>query len=275
MRVRGVLAVATLMAALGIAAAHAAEPGFATVKVNLRTGPDTDFPSIGTIPEGERLHVEGCLHDKSWCDVRWGQERGWIYGEYVDFDQSGKMVPLPDYGAKYFHVPLVTFAARDYWNRYYVGRPWYADRDRWFAYQWRARPDWHAPPSGQRQPGWWRPGYVPPPGISPPPGPGWHPAHGTPRDNPHNDHNRRHDDRHDERHNDGPGPGPVEGHDHDHDRHEHVHDRHHDHHGKRHHGHHHKHGQHGHGHRHHKHAHHGHGHHHHKHGHHGHHGHRR
>ena len=109
-------------------------PGFSTANVNIRTGPDIDFPSVGVIPEGEPLSIEGCLRDESWCDVRWDGGRGWVYSEYLAFDDRGEMVPLPDVGAAYFRIPFITFVARDYWDRYYVGRPWYRDRARWYGY---------------------------------------------------------------------------------------------------------------------------------------------
>ena len=172
MKLRALFAAAALATVFGSAAAHA-EPGYATANVNMRTGPDIDFPSIGVIPEGEPIHVAGCLRDESWCDVRWGPDRGWVYSEYIAFAYRGSMVPLPDYGPAYFSIPFVTFAVRDYWDRYYVGRPWYRDRSRWYSYSWRPRRDWHAPPPGPRTPGWWRRGYVAPPGMRPPPDRGW------------------------------------------------------------------------------------------------------
>ena len=172
MRFRTLIAAAVAAVALGVAAAHAT-PGFATANVNIRTGPDIDFPSVGVIPEGEPLGIEGCLRDESWCDVHWEGGRGWVYSEYLAFDDRGQMVPLPDVGPAYFRIPFVTFVARDYWDRYYVGRPWYRDRARWYAYTIRPRIGWRAPPPGPRRAGWWREGYRAPIGMGPPPGYGW------------------------------------------------------------------------------------------------------
>lgn len=203
MRLRTILAAAALMTAFGAAAAHA-DPGYSTANVNMRTGPDTDFPSIGVIPEGEPIYVEGCLRDESWCDVRWGPERGWVYSEYIAFDYRGDMVALPDYGPAFFRIPFVAFAARDYWDRYYVGRPWYRDRNRWFAFKVRPRVGWHAPPAGKRNAGWWRSGYHAPAGMRPPPERGWRrPARVERRDDRHDrrdDRGDRRDDRRDDRH---------------------------------------------------------------------------
>ncbi len=167
------LGAALALAMLGAAAAHAATPGYATANVNMRTGPDTEFPSVGVIPEGDDLYVKGCLRDESWCDVLWDGSRGWVYSEYLAFDYRGEMTPLPDVGLSVFGIPIVSFAAHDYWGRYYVGRPWYKDRARWESYRWRPRAGWHAPPPGPRKSGWWRSGYQAPKGMGAPPDRGW------------------------------------------------------------------------------------------------------
>lgn len=167
-RLKLMIGVIAGLAMMGAAAAHAA-PGVSTANVNVRTGPDTDFPSVGVIPEGDDVEIAGCLRDESWCDVIWAGNRGWVYSEYLAFDQRGEYVPLPDVGPEAFHVPFVTFVASDYWGRYYVGRPWWGERDRWYAYKVRPRVGWHAPPPGPRRAGWWRSGYHAPHGMGPPP----------------------------------------------------------------------------------------------------------
>lgn len=200
MKLRALMAIAALATGLGTVAAQA-EPGYATAYVNMRTGPDIDFPSLGVIPEGEPIYVEGCLRDESWCDVRWGPDRGWVFSEYIAFEYRGAMVPLPDYGPEYFRIPFVTFVVRDYWDRWYVGRPWYRDRSRWYAYHWQPRRGWHAPPPGPRRPGWWRSGYVAPPGMRPPPDHGWRrPARVERREDRRDDRFERREDRRDDRH---------------------------------------------------------------------------
>jgi len=174
MRLNKAMGIAAAIALLGPAvdAAQAAQ-GFATANVNIRTGPDTEFPSVGVIPEGTPVDVGGCLRDESWCDVRWGSEQGWVFSEYLALSYRGEMTPLPDVGLGGFHIPVVRFQAGDYWSRYYVGRPWYKDRSRWVAYKPRPRAGWRAPPPGARSPGWWRSGYQAPRGMRPPPDRGW------------------------------------------------------------------------------------------------------
>ena len=199
MIVRRLIVAVVAIATLGIAAAQA-DPGYSTANVNMRTGPDIDFPSIGVVPEGEPIYIEGCLRDEFWCDVRWGPERGWVYSEYIAFDYRGEMVALPDLGLSVFRIPIVSFAARDYWGRYYVGRPWYRDRDRWYAYRVRPRVGWRAPPPGPRRAGWWRDGYSAPRGMRAPPDRGWRrPIRVERRDDRRDDRGDRRDDRRDDR----------------------------------------------------------------------------
>jgi uncharacterized protein YraI len=167
------LASAVLALSMTGALAAQAAPGFTTANVNHRTGPDTDFPSMGVIPEGEPVDIRGCLRDESWCDVIAGGNRGWVFSEYLAFSYRGEYVPLPDVGLSVARIPIITFSAGTYWGRHYKGRPWYKDHDRWVKFKPRPRPGWHAPPPGPRKAGWWRQGYQAPKGMKGPPDRGW------------------------------------------------------------------------------------------------------
>ena len=161
----------------GSAAAMAA-PGFSTGNVNMRAGPDTVYPRVAVIPRGQPVEIVGCLENQSWCDVIWGPNRGWVFGEYLGFVYQGRQVLVPEY-APVIGIPVVGFAFGSYWNSYYRGAPWWNQYGRWQYYQPRPRPGWGPPPPGPgpRPPGWWRPGYLPGPGYGPgpgyPPNPGW------------------------------------------------------------------------------------------------------
>ncbi len=183
-----VLRLAGLAAGLalgGMGVAQAA-PGYATANVNLRSGPDTSFPAVVVIPDGASVNIEGCLRDESWCDVRWGPNRGWVYSTYLAAPYQGRRELVPDWGLAAIGIPVIAFAASDYWGRHYVNQPWYGDRYRWYNYQPRPRPNWRPPPPGPRPAGWWRPGYAPPrpvvvtPGRPGGPGPARPPVAGGP-----------------------------------------------------------------------------------------------
>lgn len=160
-------------AVIGATAAQAAAPGYTTADVNIRTGPDVDFPSIDVIPEGDDIDVVGCLRDESWCDVAWDGARGWVYSEYLAFDHRGETVLLPDIGPSVLSIPLIAFAAANYWDRHYIGRPWYKDRRRWYTFKVRPRAGWRRPPAGPRRRGWWRNEYRVPRGMRAAPARNW------------------------------------------------------------------------------------------------------
>ncbi|MFG1423280.1 SH3 domain-containing protein [Roseixanthobacter liquoris] len=165
-----------------LAGAAQASPGFTTADVNMRAGPDTQYPRVTVLPEGAPVEIFGCLSNQSWCDVAWGPNRGWVYGEYLALDYRGERVLVPEY-APVIGIPVVGFNFGNYWGRYYRGAPWWNQYNRWQYYNPRPRPGWGVPPPGPgpRPPGWWnhpgRPGY---PVVGPgrpgyPGGPGYHP----------------------------------------------------------------------------------------------------
>lgn len=117
------LAVFSAVCALPVAASAA--PAQVTANVNLRAGPSTQYYPILVLPAGARVEVFGCLSGYSWCDVGWGNNRGWISSRYISTFYSG-----PSYRPRPARpVPSVTFNF-SYWDNHYAGRPWYRDRPR-------------------------------------------------------------------------------------------------------------------------------------------------
>ena len=121
------------LASLSLAApalAHAAD-GYVTGNVNLRAGPAPDYPLIALIPAGTEVDVQGCTEGWEWCDVIAYGNRGWVAGNYVEYEYQDQPVLLPAYGAQ-IGIPIVTFVIGDYWGSHYRGRPFYRERDRWY-----------------------------------------------------------------------------------------------------------------------------------------------
>jgi uncharacterized protein YraI len=116
-----------LLTALGVASAQNA---FTSRPMNVRAGPNRDYPLVAQLDQGAPLDLHGCLNDWSWCDVSFDDTRGWIYAGGVSFVYEGGRVPIYSYGPR-LGLPIITFSLMAYWGDYYRGRPWYAQRNDW------------------------------------------------------------------------------------------------------------------------------------------------
>lgn len=131
----------SLLALLATVPLHATTvTGYVSVNVHLRAGPDIGYPSVVIVPAGTIVQIEGCIDDWAWCDVVYGSDRGWIAGTYLQDEYAGQPVLVPAYGAR-LGIPVVSFSITAYWGRYYVDRPFYRERERWYRH-----PPRHAPP---------------------------------------------------------------------------------------------------------------------------------
>ncbi len=147
-----VLAASMLAALVALPAIAEAAEGFATANVNMRSGPSTAYPAVTMIPVGAPLQINGCLNETPWCDVSFYGGRGWVAGRYIQATYQSRRIYV---GPQYYRplgIPTVVFNFDDYWGRYYRGRDFYRDRDRW-----RRGPGWvdRRPDSGwDRNQGW-------------------------------------------------------------------------------------------------------------------------
>jgi uncharacterized protein YraI len=77
-------AAAVIVAVLAPEHALAARPnGYPISNVNLRAGPDTDYPVIVTVRNRAPVAILGCLGDHTWCDVVFQESRGWMRSIYL------------------------------------------------------------------------------------------------------------------------------------------------------------------------------------------------
>lgn len=190
----------------GVPVQSMAADGYVTGDATLRAGPDIDYPAVDMIPAGAPIGIEGCTDGWEWCDVVFNDERGWVAGNFIQDEYDNQPVLVPAYGER-LGIPIVSFSIVTYWDRYYVGRPFYRERDRWY----HRPPPRHAPPPPPRQP-WAHPQRgedhdrdrhaIPAPYRRPEPAPGHAP--------PYAPENRRLPNGHPTPHDLGPRPQPPE-----------------------------------------------------------------
>src|ERR1700730_2525469 len=84
--------------------AASAQEAYTTRSVNVRAGPDTSYPVVGSLGAGAPVEVFGCIDDWSWCDVGFGYDRGWVYAPYLNYVYQGRRVPFYTY-APTFGIP--------------------------------------------------------------------------------------------------------------------------------------------------------------------------
>jgi uncharacterized protein YraI len=114
-------------------AAAGAEPNaYVTANLNLRAGPDTDYPAVVIIPAQAYVTIFACIQDLSWCDIAYGENRGWVSAPYIQPFYSGRYMTVQEY-APLVGLPTAPFDVRLYWNSYYSGQPFYSEIDQWAA----------------------------------------------------------------------------------------------------------------------------------------------
>ncbi len=134
---------------LAAAAAVCAEPAVTTHDVNMRAGPDVSYPRVATLGRGVTVDVVGCVEGWQWCDVIVGPNRGFVAASYLSYGYpaygySNAPVVIAQ-GGPTLGIPLIAFSIGTYWDSYYRGRPWWNDRNRWYAHRIAPAPVWHGP----------------------------------------------------------------------------------------------------------------------------------
>lgn len=130
------------LAAFGLMAlatdAMAAE-AYLVDNTDLYAGPDADYPQISSLPAGMPVSVYGCTSAWEWCDVQANEDRGWVSGEFLQYEYQNQRVILPSYGAQ-IGIPIVAFSLGVYWQAHYHNRPWYGQREDWSHRSFAHRP---------------------------------------------------------------------------------------------------------------------------------------
>jgi uncharacterized protein YraI len=128
---KNIFGAAALLIAAGLpGVASAASTAIATTNVNLRAGPSTDYPAVNVVQAGYNVRVYGCLSNRSWCDVSYGPQRGWMSSNYLAYVQDGRRY-TGERVVGYIGAPTIGFSVGSYWDDHYRGRSFYRERDRW------------------------------------------------------------------------------------------------------------------------------------------------
>lgn len=150
------------IALLSATAAQAAN-AIVTTNLNLRTGPGTNYGTLGSIPNGARVDVRGCTSGYGWCQVSYAGRSGWAASRYLAVREgSAGNYSNDNFGstAAAIGIPLIAGVVigsalnnnNDRWDRPYYrpGRPNY--RPGWNGHR-PNRPGWD---NGHRpnRPGW-------------------------------------------------------------------------------------------------------------------------
>ena len=112
------------------ATADAAARAIATADVNLRAGPSTRYPAVDVVGGGDRVRVYGCLENRSWCDVGYDGQRGWMSSNYLAY-AGGPRRYTAERAIRAIEAPVISFSIGGYWDDHYRARRFYRERDRY------------------------------------------------------------------------------------------------------------------------------------------------
>lgn len=169
-----------------------ASSGLATATINLRTGPGTQYASMGRIPNGVVIGVAGCTSGYGWCRVNYAGLDGWASSRYIAVQTGGGGYTNNDnFGptAAAIGIPLIAglvIGSAINNNRWDDGPRWgpgWGSRpynSGWGPGPYRPGPGWRGPGQwGEPRPHWGdRPGWRDHPGFHPNfygPGDRWRP----------------------------------------------------------------------------------------------------
>jgi len=126
------LGLALLLPVAAFAQAPYSTTAYTNRQINVRAGPNAEFPQVTWLPAGVAVHVNGCVEGYAWCDVTAGSERGWVYADYLSYPYQNRPVSVYSV-APVIGFPLITFSVGSYWDSYYRHRPWYGNRAYWYG----------------------------------------------------------------------------------------------------------------------------------------------
>src|SRR5260221_4605462 len=92
-RVRWLWRSLLLVAALALPAAVWAQLAYTMQAVNMRAGPDREYPQVAWLPSGVAVDVIGCVEGYRLCDGGAGPKPGWVYRQIPSYPYQNSTVP--------------------------------------------------------------------------------------------------------------------------------------------------------------------------------------
>jgi uncharacterized protein YraI len=80
--------------------------------IDVRTGPGSQYPTVGTATRGSEAVLDGCVAGSRWCRIDVNGMRGWVYAQYLSVEQNGGPV-IVDKHIDALGVPVVTYQQTD------------------------------------------------------------------------------------------------------------------------------------------------------------------
>lgn len=93
------LSFAILLGGVLVSVPAFAVSGYSTVHLNVRAGPGTQYPILGTMETNVRTQIDGCLDDYSWCSTEIAGISGWASAQYLVVDEGGEIMEVQEAGS--------------------------------------------------------------------------------------------------------------------------------------------------------------------------------
>jgi uncharacterized protein YraI len=146
------LVLALVIAGASCMAGAAEQTATTTTSVNVRAGPEKNFPTVTWLLSGTRVTVHGCVANWRWCDVTVGRDRGWVYARFLSMPFNGSAVTILN-GGPNLGLPQTDFSLGEYWDTHYQRQHWFGRKAYWQK-RWDRRPpprEWREPSSAARR----------------------------------------------------------------------------------------------------------------------------
>ncbi|MQB42455.1 DUF1236 domain-containing protein [Rhizobium sp. ICMP 5592] len=80
--------------------------------MEVRSGPGSEYPTVGMATRGSEATLDGCIEGSRWCRVDVNGMRGWVYAQYLNVEQNGNTLIVEEHRDA-LGVPTITYRQTD------------------------------------------------------------------------------------------------------------------------------------------------------------------